>query len=226
MFNASVKFKDILKEGFLEKQDLSQLNLTYVLTVLGVALVIGLFIFLIYRFTYQGVIYSHAYNVSILSVNLITALIIMTISSNIVLSLGMVGALSIVRFRTAIKEPMDIIYMFWSLAVGITVGAGLFYVAVSGSLFIGAVIVLLTFFKTSKKSYILLIYYKEKAEEQVLSALSEVSYLIKSKNYTKSQIELTLKVKIRHNNTDFLKTINAIQDVESVSLVNFEENYM
>ncbi|MDF2819745.1 MAG: hypothetical protein K0R15_186 [Clostridiales bacterium] len=226
MNNAAVKFKDILEEGFMGKQQASQLDIVYVLTVLGITLIIGLFIFLIYRLTYQGVIYSHAYNMAILAISLVTALVIMTISSNVVLSLGMVGALSIVRFRTAIKEPMDIVYMFWSLVVGITAGAGLFYVAVAGSLFIGCVIVILSIFKTSKKSYMLIAYYHNSCEEAVNNALQGITYVIKSKTLTKDQIELTLKVKVRNNNTDFVKTINDIDKVQSVSLVNFEENYL
>jgi uncharacterized membrane protein YhiD involved in acid resistance len=226
MNNAAVKFKDILEEGFMGKQQASQLDIVYVLTVLGITLIIGLFIFLIYRLTYQGVIYSHAYNMAILAISLVTALVIMTISSNVVLSLGMVGALSIVRFRTAIKEPMDIVYMFWSLVVGITAGAGLFYVAVAGSLFIGCVIVILSIFKTSKKSYMLIAYYHNSCEEAVNNALQGITYVIKSKTLTKDQIELTLKVKVKNNNTDFVKTINDIDKVQSVSLVNFEENYL
>jgi len=200
MFNSTMTFKDVLEEGFKSNKDVSQLDFTHVLTTLGVALIIGLFIFAIYRFTYEGVIYSHSYNMSILLISLITTLIIMTISSNIVLSLGMVGALSIVRFRTAIKEPIDIVYMFWSIAVGITTGAGLFYLAVMGSVFIGVIIILFSLFKTTKKTYILIAYFDKACEADVLKALSGNTYVIKSKIFTKDQIELTLKIKVKKSN--------------------------
>ena len=226
MISMTTTFKDILKEGFLDKQNNVDLNLTHALTILGVTLAIGIFIFFVYRFTYEGVIYNHSYNVSILLISLITSLIIMTISSNLVLSLGMVGALSIVRFRTAIKEPMDIVFMFWAIAVGITSGAGLFYLAAAGSAFIGCTIVIMSFIKTTKSSYILMIYYEKTAETDIKNALKDVNYLVKSKTLTDENIELTLKVKVKKNDTSFVEKINTVENVKSVSLVNFEENYL
>lgn len=216
--------QDVIKKGFLEQQVLTKLNLTQVLIILSITLLIGLFIFFIYRFTFDGVLYSHRYNASILLVGLITSLIIMTIQSNIILSLGMVGALSIVRFRTALKEPMDIVYMFWSIAVGITAGSGLFYIAVGGSLFIGLVMILLSLIKTGRRKYLLVISYNGQASEPIDKALAELKKTVKSKILTGDKVELTLELKYNKETEKIVQDLNRIENVNQVSLINFEEN--
>ncbi len=134
----ALSFNDILKSSFLEKA--SSFSIVDVAIALGLALAIGLFIFLVYKKTFKGVMYSESFGISLIAMSLVTTLIILAITSNVVLSLGMVGALSIVRFRTAVKEPMDIAFLFWSISVGIVVGAGLIPLAVFGSAFIGIMI--------------------------------------------------------------------------------------
>ncbi len=140
-------FQDIFKSSFLENiASVSILDMTLALTL---AFGIGLFIFLIYKKTYQGVMYSSSFGVTLVALTMITTLVILAVVSNVVLSLGMVGALSIVRFRTAIKEPLDIAFLFWSIAVGIVLAAGMIPLGVIGSVIIG--VVLLVF--VNKKSY-------------------------------------------------------------------------
>ncbi len=132
-------FSDIFKSSFLES--VTEFSPIDTLTGMLFALVIGLFIFVIYKKTFSGIMYSTGFAMTLVGLSLVTTLVIMAVTSNVVLSLGMVGALSIVRFRTAIKEPMEIVFLFWSLAVGIVIGAGMIPLAVIGSLIIGGILV-------------------------------------------------------------------------------------
>ena len=145
--NSQLSFNDIFKSSFLEKA--TTFSLLDTVIALGLAFAIGLFIFLVYKKTFKGVMYSESFGTSLLSMTLITTLIILAITSNVILSLGMVGALSIVRFRTAIKEPMDIAFLFWSISAGIVLGAGLIPLAVFGSAFIGVIMIIFI----NKKKY-------------------------------------------------------------------------
>lgn len=152
--NGTINFGDIIKNGFLKSNFLGSVNYVDILISLSITFIIGLFIFYIYRKSYSGIVYNHSYNVSLVLMALITSMIILTISSNLVLSLGMVGALSIVRFRTALKEPLDIVFMFWAIALGITTGAKLYLVAIISSLFIGVITVLLMRFKNNNNIFV------------------------------------------------------------------------
>lgn len=135
-------FNDIFKSSFLEQ--VTSFSVTDMLISLALAFAIGLFIYEIYKITYRGVMYSRSFGLTLLALAMITDLAIMTVTSNVVLSLGMVGALSIVRFRTAIKEPLDIAFLFWSIVVGIMLGAGMIPLAVFGSLILGLIFYLFT----------------------------------------------------------------------------------
>ena len=157
----AVGFQDILKKSFLTSDYVTPLTSASIILNLLVTFVIGLFIFYIYRKTFQGVLYTRSYNVSLVMVSLITTLVIMTISSNIILSLGMVGALSIVRFRTAIKDSMDIVFMFWAISVGIANGAGFFQVSVVGSIFIGLILIIMTKIKIVNLPYLFILKFDE-----------------------------------------------------------------
>lgn len=142
-----MNFNDIFKSNFLEKAvDVSILD---IILAMGLAFALGLFIFFVYKKTFAGVMYSVSFGVSIMAMTLITTLIILAVTSNIILSLGMVGALSIVRFRTAVKEPLDIAFLFWEISAGIVTGAGLFPLAIIGSVIIG--LILLIFINKKKQ---------------------------------------------------------------------------
>ena len=150
-------FQDIFKSIFLE--NIASISMLDMAIALVLAFLLGLFIFFVYKKSYSGVMYSASFGVTLVALSLITTLLIMTVVSNIVLSLGMVGALSIVRFRTAIKEPMDIAFLFWSIAVGIVLAAGLIPLAVFGSIFIGAVLVAFSKKKTVEKTFLCIVLY-------------------------------------------------------------------
>lgn len=224
-----ITFKDIFKSDFLNSTKLSSFSMLDTIIALGLAFVIGLFIYLIYKKTYKGVMYSAAFGVSLLSMSMITTLVIFAVTSNVVLSLGMVGALSIVRFRTAIKEPMDIAFLFWAIAVGIILGAGLVPLAIIGSVIIGAVILLFSNFKTiGTVPYILVVNCTFKAEPTVNSILKANTYknLLKSKNVTKNGLELTYEVRIKDKEAYAVNKLVSMEGVSNAVLVSYNGEYM
>ncbi len=220
-------FNDIFKSNFIEK--VSSFSPLDMVIALAVSFALGLFIFYVYKKTFNGVMYSASFGVSLLAMTLITTLIILAVTSNVILSLGMVGALSIVRFRSAIKEPMDIAFLFWSISAGIVTGAGLIPLGVFGSLFIGVVMVLFVNKKTTDNPYILVVNCTdEKAEKQVNSAISDnvKRHMVKSKAVTTSGIELTLEVRLKDSTTEFVNKISDIGGVTNTVLVSYNGEYM
>ena len=220
-------FSDIFKSSFLE----SVTEFSAVDTLIGMvfALVIGLFIFVIYKKTFSGVMYSTGFAMSLVGLSLVTTLVIMAVTSNVVLSLGMVGALSIVRFRAAIKEPMEIVFLFWSLAAGIVIGAGMIPLAVIGSLIIGVILVIFSNKKFSNTPYILIVDCSdENAEKSALDVIgkSVEKYIVKSKTVNDTGIELTAEIRVRGTETGFVNRINEIGGVSGATLVMFNGEYM
>lgn len=221
----ALSFQDVFKNSVLSLQNSINLSIFQMLLVLLVTLGISLFILYIYRLTFDGIVYSHSFTNSLVLLSLVTSLIIMTISSNIVLSLGMVGALSIVRFRAAIKDPKDIVFQFWSISVGIAVGASLYSVAIVSSLFIGVVMVILAKSKFNINTYLLIIKYDSEYKENVLKITSKVKSKVKSKTCTGSMIEETLELKNVGDNTSFVELLSQEQGVQSAVLVKYSGDY-
>lgn len=223
MFGDLITFQEIFKksfrENFYDKQAMANLQLEDVLVVLMVTLALALFVFVIYRFTYQGIIYSHSFNVSLVMTALITALIIVTIQSNVILSLGMVGALSIVRFRTAVKDPMDIVYMFFAIAVGITTGTGLFYIAIGGTLFIGVVLLVMSLLKVDKKKMMLIIWCEKESEKLVQDLLDKMKASKKSRVLQDGRITLTMEVRENKKTLPLLEKLEATEGVVKTSTI-------
>lgn len=220
-------FNDIFKSSFIEKvTTFSPLDM---IIALGLSFVLGLFIFYVYKKTFNGVMYSASFGVSLIAMSLITTLIILAVTSNIILSLGMVGALSIVRFRSAIKEPLDIAFVFWAISVGIVTGAGLIPLAVFGSVFIGIVMILFVNKKSTDNPYILVVNcIDDKSEQLVTKAIGESvsKYMIKSKTVSTNGIELTLEVRLKDMTTEFVNQISAIEGVSNTVLVSYNGEYM
>ena len=220
-------FSDIFKSSFLE----SVTEFSAVDTLIGMlfALVIGLFIFVIYKKTFSGVMYSTGFALSLIGLSLVTTLVIMAVTSNVVLSLGMVGALSIVRFRAAIKEPMEIVFLFWALAAGIVIGAGMIPMAVIGSVIIGAILVLCVSRKGRHTPYILIVNCAdETAEENALNLIgkSVSKFIVKSKSVNDAGIELTAEIRVKDNETGFVNRVNEVAGVSGATLVTFNGDYM
>ena len=220
-------FNDIFKSSFLE-------NVTSIsLLDMGIALVLsfclGLFIFMIYKKTFSGVMYSSSFGVTLVALTMITTLVILAVTSNVVLSLGMVGALSIVRFRTAIKEPLDIAFLFWSIAVGIVLAAGMIPLAVIGSVVIGIVLLVFANQKSHVNPYIVVIRCADHASEtnalEFLNAQTQ-RCVVKSKTAQKGEVELNLEIRLKSDNTDFINTLADMSGVHSAVLVSYNGDYM
>ena len=223
----AASYKDIVKQSFLEFQS-AGLTIADIATSLLFTFVISLLIFWLYKKSFRGVLYTHSFNVSLVMVSLVTALVIMTISTNLILSLGMVGALSIVRFRTAVKDPLDIVFMFWAIAVGIANGAMQFELAIVGSFFIAIVVVILSNIKLQNHPYLLVMHYKNIDEKEILIQLNKIikSYKLKSKTVSNELVELTLEVRVKKHNIDFVDEISQINNVKDLGLVSYEGDYV
>ena len=220
-------FNDIFKSSFLE--NVSEFSILDTLIGLAAALVIGLFIFIIYKKTLTGVLYSSGFALTLVGLSLVTTLVIMAVTSNVVLSLGMVGALSIVRFRTAIKEPVEIVFLFWSLAVGIVIGAGMIPLAVIGSAIIGVILLLFANRKIHNNPYILVTNCTdENAENAVMDILGKEAEhcVVKSKTVTTSGIELTAELRTKTASTAFVNAIAQLPGVETATLVSYNGEYL
>lgn len=220
-------FKDIFNSNFLD--NVSAVSVIDMMLTIVLAFGIGLFIFYVYKKTFQGVMYSSSFGVTLIALTMITSLVILAVTSNVVLSLGMVGALSIVRFRTAIKEPLDIAFLFWSIAEGIILAAGMIPLAIIG----GVVVGLILLFFVNKKSHInpyiiVLSCQNHQAETEAMNFVNgqvERS-VIKSKSAQNGLVEINMEVRLKDTNTDFINTLSAMNGVNSAILVSYNGEYM
>lgn len=222
-----MSFQDIFKSSFLE--NVTEFSLLDTCIGLAVALLVGLFIFMIYKKTLTGVLYSDGFALTLVGLSLVTTLVIMAVTSNVVLSLGMVGALSIVRFRTAIKEPVEIVFLFWSLAVGIVIGAGMIPLAIIGSAIIGVILLLFANRKIRKQPYILVVSCKDEAAEQRITEILAKAveyYTVKSKTVNAAGIEFTAELQTKDAETAFVNRITELEDVGNATLVSYNGEYM
>lgn len=220
-------FNDIFKSSFLE--NITSVSILDMALALVLAFGLGLFIFFVYKKTYQGVMYSSSFGTTLIALTMITTVVILAVTSNVVLSLGMVGALSIVRFRTAIKEPLDIAFLFWSIAVGIVLAAGMIPLAVIGSVVIGLILLVFVNRKQHSSPYIAVLSCTdsaaEKAAVEYLQSKTE-KCVVKSKTASKGAVELNLDVRLRDDSTDFINELADMQGVTSAVLVSYNGEYM
>lgn len=219
-------FNDIFKSSFLE--NITSVSVLDMAIALVLAFGIGMFIFLVYKKTYQGVMYSASFGTTLVALTMITTVVILAVTSNVVLSLGMVGALSIVRFRTAIKEPLDIAFLFWSIAVGIVLAAGMIPLAVIGSVIIGVILLVFVNRKSHCSPYIVVLSCADSEAERAARAFLEKSVekcIVKSKTAQKGLIELNIEIRLRNDNTDFINALSDISGVNSAVLVSYNGEY-
>lgn len=220
-------FQDIFKSSFLENVD--SVSIVDMALAMILAFGIGLFIFLIYKKTFSGVMYSSSFGVTLVALTMITTLVILAVTSNIVLSLGMVGALSIVRFRTAIKEPLDIAFLFWAIAEGIVLAAGMIPLAVFGGVFIGLILLVFVNKKSHITPYIVVLNCTgQESEGKALDFLKkQVSRcIVKSKTVQRSMVEVTAEIRMRSEDTEFINALSAMDGVTSAVLVSYNGDYM
>ena len=223
----TLTFDDILSSDFLSTA--TEFSLTDMLIAMGLAFVLGLFILYVYKKSFSGVMYSSGFGISLVAMSLVTAMIILAIGSNVILSLGMVGALSIVRFRSAVKDPMDIAYLFWAISAGIVLGAGLIPLAIFGSVFIGIVLYILSSKKPTDKPYILIVDCEDETAESSVNALLKKTVkksLLKSKTVTKTGLELTIEVRLPDQESGFVNKISNLAGVSNAVLVSYNGEYM
>ena len=220
-------FIDIFKSNFLA--NVTSVTLLDMFLALALSFGIGLFIFLIYKKTYAGVMYSSSFGVTLIAMTMISTFVILAVTSNVVLSLGMVGALSIVRFRTAIKEPMDIAFLFWSIAAGIVLAAGMIPLAMIGSVIIGIIILVFANRKTHTNPYIVVLQCDNSDSEKTATAfLKEHANRmnVKSKSVQKGAIELNLEIRLKDGSTDFMNDLAELDGVRNAILVSYNGDYM
>lgn len=222
-----MSFTDIFKSGFLENvMSVSILDMVIAMTL---SFLLGLFIYYVYKKTYAGVMYSSTFGVTLIALTMISTLVILAVTSNVVLSLGMVGALSIVRFRTAIKEPLDIAFLFWSIAVGIVLAAGMIPLAVFGSVIIGVILTLFCNKRSDTTPYIVVVQCTDKASETGAKDLVQKAvdkFSVKSKTVRKGFIELTMEVRVKNDDTEFINDLTDLNGVSSAVLVSYNGDYM
>lgn len=220
-------FNDIFKSSFLE--NITAVSIFDMLLTIALSFGIGLFIFLVYKKTYRGVMYSAGFGTTLIALTMITSIVILAVTSNVVLSLGMVGALSIVRFRTAIKDPLDIAFLFWSIAAGIILAAGMIPLAVIGSVCIGIILLVFVNKKSNTHPYMVVLNCVDHdAEIRATDYLNKnvIKSTVKSKSAIKGAIELNIEVRLKEDNTDFINILSEMPGVNSAVIVSYNGEYM
>jgi len=223
----TIKFSDIFKSNFLEKTT----SFSLIDSVIGlvVAFFVVFFIYAVYKKTFNGVIYSHSFNISLLIMTMATALVIMGISSNVLLSLGMVGALSVVRFRTPIKDPMDLVYIFWAIVSGILCGAGFIPLVIIGSVLIGLVLLVFVNKITVENPYLLIVKFEEELAcdevERIIAAQSK-KFSLKSKSIMQhDEIETTYEIRVKQNDAKLMDHLTKVPGVKSAVMLSYDGNF-
>ena len=222
-----MSFNDIFKSKFLE--NIESVSIIDMAIALALAFGLGMFIFLVYKKTYQGVMYSSSFGTTLVALTMITTMVILAVTSNVVLSLGMVGALSIVRFRTAIKEPLDIAFLFWSIAVGIVLAAGMIPLAVAGSVIMGIILLVFVNKKSHCNPYIVVLSCTDSiTEKKAVDFLNDnvKKCVVKSKTAANGSVELNLEIRMASDNTDFINNLSTMPGVNSAALVSYNGEYM
>lgn len=220
-------FTDIFKSGFLA--NVAAVSVFDMVLAMALAFLLGLYIYYVYQKTYSGIMYSSSFGVTLVAMVMITTLVILAVTSNVVLSLGMVGALSIVRFRTAIKEPLDIAFLFWSIAAGIVLAAGMIPLAVFGSVAIGGILLVFVNKTPKTQPYIVVLRCKDtESEKKAIDLLKEktLKNTVKSKTVMRELVEVNMEIRLKDDDTGFINDIAGIEGVESAVLVSYNGDYM
>ena len=218
--------QDVIKKSILESGAFDGGTLTNIALGLITALIMGAVIYFVYRKFYTGVIYSRAFAITLVVITVITAIVTLAISTNIVISLGMVGALSIVRFRTAIKDPLDLLYLFWAITTGITSGAGMYLLVLVAAVVMTLMIILFYKKQQNGRIYILVVHYTgDQAGDDVIRALGKIKYFIKSKTMKKDKTEIAIEVFCKNNDTFFMEKIRALDGVEDATMIQYNGEY-
>lgn len=218
--------QDFIKKSILQSDNYATQSPFRIVIVLLLALLIGAFIYKVYQNFFTGVIYSRSFAMTLVGMTLLTSMVTLAISSNIVISLGMVGALSIVRYRTAVKDPMDLLYLFWAITSGITVGAGMYVLAVVTSIVILLMLIVFSRLQETGKVYIAVVHYDgEHTGDKVIQELGRIKHFIKSETMRKDSVEMAIEVFVKNNDLTFVENIKSIEGVKDLTLIQYNGEY-
>ena len=218
--------QDFIKKSILQSDNYATQSPFRIVIVLLLALLIGAFIYKVYQHFFTGVIYSRSFARTLVGMTLLTSMVTLAISSNIVISLGMVGALSIVRYRTAVKDPMDLLYLFWAITSGITVGAGMYVLAVVTSIVILLMLIVFSRLQETGKVYIAVVHYDgEHTGDKVIQELGRIKHFIKSETMRKDSVEMAIEVFVKNNDLTFVENIKSIEGVKDLTLIQYNGEY-
>lgn len=216
--------EDIIKNSFVQSftgQDLWQILLS-----LLVSIIMGSVIYLIYRQFYTGVVFSRSFAITLVGMTVLTCMVTLAISTNVVISLGMVGALSIVRYRTAIKDPMDLLYIFWSITTGITIGAEMYILSLVAAFVMIGLFIIFYRYQQGGKVYIAVIHYRgDNVEEKIYQIMGKMKYFLKAKTKRKDLVELSIEVFCKDDNLTFSERIGQIPGVDDITLIQYNGEY-
>jgi len=221
-------FTDVIKKSVLENFQ-TDIDVSKILITLLIAFFVGLFIYILYKRIFSGILYSKSFNVSLIGMTLITAMVIIAINSNLILSLGMVGALSIVRFRTPIKDPTDLIFLFWAAAAGIVTGAGFYSLAIIGSAIVGLVLFVFVKKASFEAPYLMVVNCDGDVSEQaVIKRLQQLvkRFNVKQKTVTGGNVEMTVEVRLSGQETSFVNQITELGGVKNAVLISYSGDYV
>lgn len=216
--------KDVIKKSVLA--GFAQSSTPKMWAALLAALLMGIVIYLVYRRFYTGVIYSRTFAMTLVGMSVMTCAVTLAISSNVVISLGMVGALSIVRFRTAVKDPLDLLYLFWAITIGIITGAGMYVLGVTASIFMIALVVVFSKMQERGRVYVAVIHYTgQQAGDEVFRAFGRNKYVVKSKTMRGEQVEMAVEVFCRDKELEFTERLRGVPGVQDVTLIQYNGEY-
>lgn len=221
--------KDMIKKSVLESDMYSQVfSASMMVTIVAdmvAALLMGILIYFVYKKYFQGVIFSKSFAMTLVGMTILTCMVTLAISTNIVISLGMIGALSIVRYRTAVKEPIDLLYLFWAITTGITIGANMYLLAIIGAVIVIAMIALFHTRVMNQSAYIMIVHYTGEAEQNIRTCLKGIRSSLKSKVLRNEETEMTLQLSCKEEELSFVESVRGIESVKDVTLVQYHGEY-
>ncbi|MBQ3795771.1 MAG: DUF4956 domain-containing protein [Butyrivibrio sp.] len=218
--------RDFIKNSVLNSDNYGTVDVFNIALSLVIALLLGILIYLVYRRFYAGVVFSKSFAITLIGMCVLTCMVTLAISTNIVISLGMVGALSIVRFRTAIKDPLDLLYLFWSITTGITAGAGMYILTLASAIIMIIMIACFYARKNNGQVYVAIIHYEgTSAGDDIIRAFGKMKYFIKSKTIRGDITELAVEVVVKKNNLFFQEQIRDIEGVKDITLIQYNGEY-
>ena len=221
-----MSIQDVIKKSFLQSQSFMEQDFLRIFLSLSLAILLGAIIYWVYQRFFTGVVYSRSFAMTLVGMTILTAMVTLAISSNVVISLGMVGALSIVRYRTAVKDPMDLLYLFWAITTGITVGAGMYGLAVIALLVIIAMLFVFSRIQYAGKVYILVVRYQgQETGDRVLQTLGSRKYFLKSQTLRGDFVEMALEVFAKREDLTFTEKIQVLDGVKDVTLIQYNGEY-